>query len=285
MSELQSETLTRRLMEAHASLSNAERKVAGVILKNPAAALASSAAKIAATAGTSDATVTRTARALGFPGLTALRHELASDLQNQTPADNLRHTLVASGQDIKAAIALVLTTVQATLSDLLTKTQTLRHAVQALYPAQRIFVFGVGPTAAIANYTSAILTRNGRHTKLLDRRGQALADQLLDMGRGDGLLMMAYGTPYREAIITLGEASRHGLPSVLITHAAGTELGKLAEVVVPVPRGKARHVALHGPTLAALEAIVLGLAVSDPAASMQALDKLNRLRAALDPPR
>jgi hypothetical protein len=40
-------------------------------------------------------------------------------------------------------------------------------------------------------------------------------------------------------------------------------------------------VALHGPTLAALEAIALGLAV----ASTGALDKLNRLRAALDPPR
>ena len=74
---------------------------------------------------------------------------------------------------------------------------------------------------------------------------------------------------------------RLGLPSVLLTQAADTEFGKLASVAVPVPRGKARHVALHGPTLAALEAIALGLAV----ASTGALDKLNRLRAALDPPR
>jgi DNA-binding MurR/RpiR family transcriptional regulator len=286
MYEPQSDTLTRRLREAHASLSGAERRVAGVILENPAAALASSAAKIAATAGTSDATVTRTARALGFAGLTALRQELAHDLQNaQTPADNLRRTIAASGEDVTAAIALVLTTIQASLGDLLTKTQTLRQAVQALYPVQRIFVFGVGPTAAIAHYAAAILTRNGRQTKLLDRRGQALADQLLDIGSGDGLLMMAYGTPYREATTTLGEAARLGLPSVLITQSAGTELGRLAGVVVPVPRGKARHAALHSPTLAALEAIVLGLAVSDPAASMKALEKLNRLRAALDPPR
>jgi len=105
------------------------------------------------------------------------------------------------------------------------------------------------------------------------------------MSGGDGLLMMAYGTPYREATTTLGEAVRLGLPSVLLTQAASTELGKLASVAVPVPRGKTCHVALHGPTLAAMEAIALGLAVADPVASTGALDKLNRLRAELDPPR
>jgi DNA-binding MurR/RpiR family transcriptional regulator len=72
---------------------------------------------------------------------------------------------------------------------------------------QRILVFGLGPTAAIAHYAAAILTRNGRCTKLLDARGRALADQLLNMSSGGGLLMMAYGTTYREATTTLGKPS------------------------------------------------------------------------------
>jgi DNA-binding MurR/RpiR family transcriptional regulator len=230
--------------------------------------------------------VIRAARALGFTGLAALRQELARSLQNsQTPADNLRRTIAASGEDVESAIHLVLTTVRTSLDDLLTKQRILLRAVQVLFPVQRILVFGLGPTASVAQYAAAILARNGRRTKLLDSRGRALADQLLDMGGGDGLLMMAYGTPYREATTTLGEAARLGLPSVLLTQATAGELGKLASVVLPVPRGQTRHVALHGPTLAALEAIVLGLAVADPVASTGALDKLNRLRAALDPPR
>jgi DNA-binding MurR/RpiR family transcriptional regulator len=286
MNEPQTDALARRLMETHSTLSGSERKVARFILNNPATALASSAAEIAATAGTSDATVIRAARSLGFSGLAAMRQELARSLQNaHTPADNMRRTIAASGEDVETAMDLVLTTIRASLDDLLTKTRTLRRAVQALYPVQRILVFGQGPTAAIAQYAAAILTRNGRRTKLLDAQGRALADQLLDMSGGDGLLMMAYGTPYREATTTLGEAVRLGLPSVLLTQAASTELGKLASGAVPVPRGKTRHVALHGPTLAALEAIALGLAVADPVASTGALDKLNRLRAELDPPR
>jgi DNA-binding MurR/RpiR family transcriptional regulator len=80
MNELQTDTLTRRLTETRSSLSGAERKVVGFILNNPATALASSAAEIAATAGTSDAAVIRAARSPGFSGLAAMRQELARSL-------------------------------------------------------------------------------------------------------------------------------------------------------------------------------------------------------------
>jgi DNA-binding MurR/RpiR family transcriptional regulator len=285
MNETQTGSVSQRLIQAHASLSEAERKVAGFILNNPVAALASSAAEIAASAGTSDATVIRTTRALGFTGLAALRQELARSLgAAPTPADNLRRTIAASGQDVETAISLALTTIQESVADLQTKTLALRQAVQALHPAERIVVFGMGPTASIAHYAAAILTRNGRRTKLLDAGGRALADQLQEVGGGDGLLVLAYGTPYREATTTLTEATRLGLPTVLLTEKADGGLARLAGVVVPVRRGETRHVALHGATVAALEAIVLGLAVADPAASTAALDRLSRLRAALDAP-
>ncbi len=286
MDEQHTDTLAQRLTRAQATLSGAERKVAGLILNNPLTVLASSAADIAAMAGTSDATVIRTARALGFAGLGPLRQELARNLEAApNPADNMRRTIAASGEDVETAICQALTTIQASLDDLLAQTGALRRAVQALHPAQRIVLFGMGPTALIARYAAALLARTGRRTKVLDAAGRSLGDQLLDLGEGDALLMLAYGTPYTEAITTSHEAARLGLPAVLLTDNATGGLTRFAAVMVPVRRGGSGHVALHGATVAALEAIALGLAVADPAASTAALDNLNRLRAELEVPR
>jgi hypothetical protein len=49
--------------------------------------------------------------------------------------------------------------------------------------------------------------------------------------------------------------------------------------VIPAKRGLANRVALHGTTLVVLESIVLGLAASDRKCAMDALQRLNDLRA------
>jgi DNA-binding MurR/RpiR family transcriptional regulator len=118
---------------------------------------------------------------------------------------------------------------------------------------------------------------------VLDASGRALADQLAGLRSGDGLIMLAFGTPYREAVATLREAGRIGLTSILLTDRLDGKLTGMASLSINVQRGDARHVALMGAPFAALEAIALGLAVADPAAATAALDKLNRLRAMLDP--
>ena len=104
-----------------------------------------------------------------------------------------------------------------------------RAAVATLHPAQRIVVFGLGPSAALARYLATMLGRAGRTTKALDASGIALADQMLDLGPGDALLVLAYGRAYREVVALFGEARRMALPVVLVTDSLD-RFGKLAQV-------------------------------------------------------
>jgi DNA-binding MurR/RpiR family transcriptional regulator len=100
-----------RLRSRDRSLSRAELRVAKFIDQNRATALACSAAQLAAEVGISDATVVRTAQALGFDGLSELRQALATTLeQRSSPADNMRRTLADIGGDTERAIDLVLDT-------------------------------------------------------------------------------------------------------------------------------------------------------------------------------
>jgi len=158
---------------------------------------------------------------------------------------------------------------------------TITAAVAVLHPAQRICVFGIGPSARLAGYVATLLARSGRATRTLDATGIALADQLAELRAGDALLALAYGRSYREVVAVFGEARRLGLPIVLVTDSLELSLARHADVVVPARRSLARRVALHGATLVALEALALGLAAARGEAAVAALERLNDLRAAI----
>ena len=268
----------RRLMP---SLSPAVARVASYLDQNRAMVLASSALQIAAQLGTSDATVIRAVQALGFDGLPDLKQALAAGLDDQrTPVGNMRRTLAEVGANASEAIEAVLEAHREGMAALQTETgrAAILAAITALHPANRIGVFGIGPSAHLARYVALQLTRSGRQGILLDATGWALADQLLGLRPGDAVLLLAYGKPYREVQAVMGEARRLGLPVILVTDTETSAVAQQAKVVLLARRGRANQVALHATTLTALEAVILGLAASDHDNALQQLANLDRLR-------
>ncbi len=252
--------------------------------RNRAAALARSAMELAADTGTSDATVVRSVQALGFAGMSDLRQALLAAMATpSTPEDDMRRTLEDVGENAARAVDLVLDTHAQALDALRAPESRLRiaAAVAALHPAARIVVFGIGPSAALAGYVCVLLQRSGRRAKTLDATGLALADQLLDLRPGDALMALAYGRAYREVVAVFAEARRLRLPVVLVTDKPDTALAKSTDVVLAAQRGRAERVALHGTTLIALEAVVLGLAAANRENAMASLQRLNMLRRAV----
>jgi DNA-binding MurR/RpiR family transcriptional regulator len=274
-----------RLRDAAPSLSPAARRVVRFIAEHRALALASSAAELAARAGTSDATVIRTVQALGFEGMPELRRALAANLAmaDSTPAQAMRRTLADANAEAGQAIDLAIDTQREAIEALATPEAraTIRAAVAVLDPADRILVFGIGPSAALARYVATLLGRAGRTAHAIDATGIALADQLLELRAGDALVVLAYGRSYREVIAVFAEARRLGLLLVLVTDSLDRGLARQADVVVPARRGRTRRVALHGATLVALEAMALGLAAAQGERAVATLERLNDLRAAI----
>lgn len=280
--------LTQRHARCRDRLSPAFKRVADYIAANPIETLTLSALDLGRATGTSDATVVRAVQALGFDGLHDLRSELASAYRERSaPADNLARTWAEVGEDTEAAMDRVI----ASLSDALAALRdgpvrrAMPDALKILHVAERIAVFGVGPTAHIAAYFAARLRRKGRRQLVLDQMGPALADQLLELERGDALVMLAYGRPYPEAEATIFEARRLQIPGILLTDAPDEKPARSATVVLPVPRGRSGQVALHSATVACLEMLLLGLATTDRETAATALAELERLRETTRPAR
>jgi DNA-binding MurR/RpiR family transcriptional regulator len=264
------------------ALPPAGQRVVRFIEQNPAAALASSALDLAMGSATSDATVIRTVQALGYSGLGDLKQALVAAL-GATPADDMRRTLAGLDTDTMQALDMVLEAHEEAMATVRSPAfrEQLRQALPVLHTADRIAVFGIGPSAALARYTATLLTRSGRRSKCLDTTGIMLADQLLDLQTGDVVLALAYGRPYREVTGLFREARRLRLPIVLVSEMAESTLAKSADVVLVIPRGKRQRVALHGGTLVGLEALVLMLAAADGTHALTSLERLNTLRIAV----
>lgn len=268
-----------RLAKRSAQLTPALRRVADYINAHRETAMTMSAAELGVAIGTSDATVIRAVQALGFSGFRDLKRELASAVgHGSTPADNMMRTL-ATIDDVNSAVEEVIAGHMEAMTRVSVDARAeILQAIAVLSGARRIAFFGIGPTSALAQYAHVLFTRSGHPGVLLHASGGGMADDLLHLEGVDALLMLAYGDAYPEAEATVAEASRLQLPIVLISDSLDERLSKKAAVVVPVPRGRAGSVALHGATLVCLEAILLGVVAKEPGQALATLQKLNDLR-------
>src|SRR5204862_231172 len=141
-------TFDERVVAGVERLSPAERQVARFFQGNREEVLVASASALAAKAGTSDATVVRTARALGYSGLGELRRQLATELRrNLSLPARLTRTLGAVGDDAGSALGMTLDihvgALEALRRDI--SAELFQAAIDRLTAARRIFIFGIGP--------------------------------------------------------------------------------------------------------------------------------------------
>lgn len=258
-------------------LSPKERAVADFYAEHREEAAFLSAAEIADRLGTSDATVVRAVKALGYSGIPELRRELIDALKARaTPAIRLGRTLEDAGEDpLGHVIALELELLEGARS---LDRRDFAHAVELLAGADRVLAFGLGPSGAMAEYFALRLARLGRPAHAVRSSGLPLADELLAARRGDALLLMAYERVDRDVDVVLGRAGDLGLPVVLVTDTLGPRLTDRIDIALPVPRGRRGTLAGHAVTIAVLDALLLALAARDRAHSLAALADLNELR-------
>jgi DNA-binding MurR/RpiR family transcriptional regulator len=278
-------TFDERVDAVFERMSPAEQRVARFFRGNREEVLIASASALAKEAGTSDATVIRTAKALGFAGMEELRRKLAEELrENLSPASRLARTLGEVGDDLAAAFDVTLDIHRQALEDLrrdITPAR-FRAAVRHMVDAGRVFIFGIGPSSAMADYFAIQLGRFGIEAMSLTHTGLLLADGLQKLREGDLLLIFAYGRVYRELTALMDQADRRGLTSILFTDTLAAKLRDRIDLILPVARGRADLLSMHTTTLGLIEALLVGIAAVRPAETMASLRSLNALRAELE---
>ena len=262
-------------------LAPAQRRVARFFTEHATQLGFFSAAEIAARLGTSDATVVRTAQRLGYRGLADLKRALLDDAPPPEPTPSSR-----LGATLRHA-----TTPMDVLDHVLDVHQAALHAarknlderfpaaVALLATAERIVLSGTGPSAAVAQYAAVLLGRVGRPAATITATGVSMADQAMELRRGDTLLLLAYTRLHTHAAVLIDLAQRRRIPVLLVTDVLANVEG--ADLVLSCPRGLPGEQSGHAVTLLLLEAIAVALAATERARATTALSELNRLRGEL----
>jgi DNA-binding MurR/RpiR family transcriptional regulator len=275
------DTYAERVAERGEELAPAERRVAELLLDLGPEATLLSAAALAEQLGTSDATVVRTAKSLGYSGLAELRRALATYGDNPPLGERLRRTLEQTPDD-----ELLTAAVRNHLAGLETLTrnvspQAFQDAVAILAGCDRVVWRGVGPSAHLASYGQLITQRIGKPSTALVHTGTSFADELLTLAPNDAIVVFAYGRLQSHVRVLLEHAESLAAPVVLITDTLARRLEANVNTTLQCGRGAPGLFQSHGTTLVVIEALVLAIAATDQTESQASLTKLNELRAAL----
>jgi DNA-binding MurR/RpiR family transcriptional regulator len=274
-------TFDERIDERRGAMRPAEQRVAQFFRTHREEVLIASAAAMAARAKTSDATIVRTVRALGYSGLDALRRSLADEMrQNLSPADRLSRTLDVAGGTPAAVFQSTIDThlrCLQSLSSSITPGQ-FESVVDALATARRVVAFGIGPSSAMVDYLAIQLGRFGIEALGLTHTGLLSSDDLRKLRAGDVVVILAYGRVYAELAVLLECAEALGLRVFLVTDTLASALKKRVEMVLSVPRGQSDMLSMHTATLGFIEALLVGIATKRPAETLDSLKKLNQAR-------
>lgn len=275
------QTFDDRMAEHLGGLSSAEQRVARFFADNRADVMIGSAAELAAKASTSDATIIRTTKALGFSGLDEMRRAFADEMRSSmTPAARLTRTLGSVGRNASSALDLVLDTHLQSLESLRRSVSAKQFdaAVTRIVAAPRVRIFGLGPSSAIATYFEIQLSRFGIEASALTNSGLLFADDLQRLRRNDLVVILAYSQIYPELATLLDEIDSRGARSMLLTDTLAAKLGPRVDLVLQVPRGHAEMLSTHTATLGLVEALLVGVAAKKPGETVASLEKLNEMR-------
>jgi DNA-binding MurR/RpiR family transcriptional regulator len=275
-------TFDERVSTSLGRLSPAAQRAVHFFRDNREEVLIASASALAEKAGVSDATVIRTAKALGFSGMDELRRTLAAELrENLSPSSRLTSTLSEVGGDLEVAFNMTLDIHQRSLENLRRDITAdyFRTAVQHIGKAQRVFIFGMGPSSAIATYFETQLGRFGIEAYSLTQSGLLLADGLQKLRKGDLLIIFAYTRVYLELAALIKQADRLDITKILVTDSLGSTLRQKVDLVLNVARGRADMLSMHTATLGLIEALLVGIATIRPEETMASLKLLNQSRA------
>ncbi len=278
-------TLQERVAARIGTLTATERRVAEYLSTHPQEAAFSSAEELGRATGTSDASVVRTAKALGFDGLPGLKRSLQGHLQSLlTPANRLSASLETVGDGPEAVLS-------ATLRDHIERlTQAersidfaeFRRAVELIEAARETVICGFAGLDGVSDYIATHLTRIGHRARAASDTGYRLADRLLLITPEDVVIVIGHNRITRETRVILDHCTEVGVPVILVTDTLGEALRDEVAVVLSAPMSRPGTFTSQATVLILLEALTIAVAAGDREHSLDNTERMNQLREELN---
>jgi DNA-binding MurR/RpiR family transcriptional regulator len=248
--------------QRQSELSPAERKLARVLLASYPIAGLESVARFADRARVSPPTVTRFITKLGFRGYPefqeTLRHEVQARLSSPLARYHVEEVDRGAGSTVGESLEMSRHNLQATLD--LVSHRDVEEVVDVLCDVRRqVLVMGGRLSRPLARYLGSQLHLLRPGVGVIDSDRTAAAQQLIDLRKGDVLVVFDYRRYQADTIESVRVAAGHGVHVVLFTDPWLSPASAFArQVVVSSVEAVGPFDSLVGAT-AVLEAVVVAV--------------------------
>ncbi|MEG3627439.1 MurR/RpiR family transcriptional regulator [Streptomyces poriticola] len=201
------------------SMTRSMQRVAEAVASDPAGCAALTVTGLAELTGTSEATVVRTARLLGYPGYRDLRLALAGlAAQQQSGRSPALTTDIAVDDPIGDVVAKLAYEEQQTLADTAAGLDTVQlgAAVTALATARRTDVYGIGASGLVAQDLTQKLLRIGLIAHAHSDPHLAVTNAV-QLRTGDVAIAVTHSGSTGDVIEPLRVAFEHGATTIAVT--------------------------------------------------------------------
>ena len=209
-------------------MGKAEKKVADCLLAHPGEILPLSIVELAERCHSSEATIVRFAKRLGFSGYQGLKISLAQESRKTTISATIHRD-----DDCDTIFEKVCNDIYLSLE----KTKKvmdgaqLKRAAECLHSAKKIVIFGLGNSAAIAMDAGHKFLRAGCNAvAYTDNHMQAIAAAHLTAG--DVAIGISHSGSSRDIVDALKLAKEHGAATICITSYGKSPITKQSDIVL-----------------------------------------------------
>lgn len=252
-------TIDDVILDRASRLTDAEKKIADVVLQDGYELALYTVTELADSAGVSESTVVRFARKLGYGGFRELQEQLQKELEKElgrslSQRRTEKHKLDADSPYLETLLAQELKCIDDTYRHL--TPEQIQRMVHGLCNADQVFVVGARASSAAALYTAYYLgLLRPRVHPIVYTVGNAIQTSL-DMTDSDVLLAFAFARYTHQTVELMEEAADLGVTVYCITDTLMGAPAQLASEAIVVRRESGLFLASYTPVVSVAYALV-----------------------------
>jgi DNA-binding MurR/RpiR family transcriptional regulator len=203
---------------------NAEKRVAAYILEHPRDVLKMNISALAKASDTSDATIIRTCKHLGYSGYYQFKIILAGE---SGPAEGPPSAV--DPKDIGGLVSYIGSLMAGSVKNI--SMDTVNGCVDLLAGADMVYITGWGNTGAVASDFAHRLGRCGKRT-IISAASDFFINALYLGGPADVLVVVSHSGASLHIIQAIEVAGQRGMKCILITNSADSRAGTMTDYVL-----------------------------------------------------
>lgn len=269
-----------RIIEVYDGLSKQQRKIADGIINRYDEIVFFSITQLANFLGVSEATIVRFAQHLGHRGFPELKEDLVKYYREYlTPGARMRRSIEEFPDDpllykshAAREIQLLEESLQAVDND------SFVQAVEAIVQAERIFLFGNGGNACLANHLTFRLSRFKLKATQQSVSGKNLFEKFLQIEKSDLIIAYHFYKPTIDFRRLMEVSAEREVPVLLMTDSLVPPMIRHAKIILFTPRGSAGTFRSQVVPMAINNALINGVASKLGDKAVKALQELSDMR-------